>query len=114
MAKANRSEDAIKLLEKGIAVPGLGNQHILYQCAIQVAASAGDFAKAEAIATKGLAGTPKGNFSRYKVAETALRVFAGYNNSEVLRRFQALAGPEQIDEQQRLLVDYYLTRITGN
>ena len=114
MAKANRSEDAIKLLEKGIAVPGMGNQHILYQCAIQVAASAGDFAKAEAIATKGLAGTPKGNFSRYKVAETALRVFAGYNNSEVLRRFQALAGPEQIDEQQRLLVDYYLTRITGN
>ena len=55
MAKANRLDDAIKLLEKGLAIPGLTNIFSLYQSCAELMAKANRLDDAIKLLEKGLA-----------------------------------------------------------
>jgi len=115
MAKDGRLGDAIKLLETGIErIPADKSLSTLYQLAIKLAGKAGDYAKAESLVAKGLAVIPKGKYGRHRIVEVALRVFSARNDADALRRLIGFTGPRQIDTQQRILVEYLLTRISGD
>ena len=110
MSKANRLDEAIKLLEKGIdVVPVDGYRHVLYQRAIQLAGVSRDPALIEKFALKGVSTYPKGNFGLFKIIETALTSLAALREAEAVKRLQVIS-----ESPQQTLADYLLMRIAGD
>ena len=96
MAKANRLDDAIKLLEKGIGIPGMTNVFQLYQTEIEFLGKAADYARVDCLIERGLTTIPKGD-NRYKIAETALRLFSEQGDAERIQKLRDATDCLQLD-----------------
>ncbi|HKR00627.1 MAG TPA: glycosyltransferase, partial [Pyrinomonadaceae bacterium] len=114
MAKDNRLDEAITLLEKGIdVIPVDKDVSLLYQTAMGLAAKVGDYSKVEALVLRGLTTIQKAQ-NRYKISETALRLFSARRDTEAIKRLLNGTGPEQLDPPQRVVADYLLARLSGD
>jgi len=113
MAKANRLDDAIKLLEKGIGVIPADQRVVLYQAEVELVGRTGDCSEVERIIARGLAATSASS-GRHKVAETGLRVASACGGVDAIKRLLDLSAPSQLDVQQRGLADYMLARMSGD
>ena len=113
LAKANRLDDAIKLLEKGIAIPGMTNLFSLYQSCAEMLAKANRLDDVMKVVERGLVAIPKGQ-SRHKISEAGIRIFSAQHDAEALRRLLGFTGPRRLDSPQQALAECVLTRLSGD
>lgn len=112
LAENNRPEDAITLLERGIAQTPANQSLYIYQSAIAISWIAGWFSKAEAFLVEGLTNVPKES-NRNRIAELGIRLFGGRGDSEGLNRLLNLTGSARLDPPQLAHIECQMARIVS-
>jgi glycosyltransferase involved in cell wall biosynthesis/tetratricopeptide (TPR) repeat protein len=114
LAKADRIDEAIKLIEKGIElIPPNKNLYLLYQTAIELTWKSNNSRKTESLVMKGLVDIPKA-YGRNLFVETTLRLLKARHDTEAINRLLSEVGPRQLDPSERANANYALRFLSGD